>query len=140
MKCMVANNEKELVPRKAHPEDAGFDIFAPQDFIIHGGESVIVDTGVSIEIPMGYCGLICNKSGLAFKDNIETVLGVVDSGYTGNIGVKLVNHGSFHKFFKEGDKISQLVVVQLHRDSKLEVVDKLPKSERGNGGFGSTGR
>lgn len=127
-------------PKKAHPTDAGFDIYTPKDFTLHGGGVAIIDTGVSVQIPAGYCGLICNKSGLAFKDNIETVLGVVDSGYTGNIKVKLVNHGSFHKFFAEGDKISQLVIVAIHPDSKMEVVDDLPQTERGTGGFGSTGR
>lgn len=147
MKCVVPEKfdpitgEKiDLTPRKAHPEDAGFDLFAPEAFKLEGGQFANIDTGVKVQIPEGYAGLIMNKSGLNFRANVESVTGVIDAGYTGTINVKLKNLGGKDKEFAAGDKISQLLVVKLHQDNKMEVVDELPNTARGNGGFGSTGR
>ena len=146
MKCVVpelydsiTREKVDLTPRKAHKEDAGFDLFTPSSFKIEGGQIAQVDTGVRVQIPDGYVGLILNKSGLNFRANVESSTGVIDAGYTGTICVKLKNLGGETKKFNAGDKISQLVIVQLHPDNKMEVVDELPGTARGNGGFGSTG-
>lgn len=140
MKCMVSSNEKELVPRKAHPDDAGFDILTPYAFRIYGGQTISINTTVHVQIPSGYVGLICNKSGLAFKSSIRSETGVIDSGYTGPINVLLTNFGHKDKSFAKGDKISQLVIVPIHPDNKMELVYFMPDTQRGEGGFGSTGR
>ena len=140
MKCMIDNNEMTLTPKKAHPEDAGFDLLAPKDFRIYGGETLSINTRVHVQIPMGYCGIICNKSGLAFKSSIRSEVGIIDSGYTGSINVLLTNFGHKDKSFAKGDKISQLVIVPIHPDNKMELVDYMPDTQRGENGFGSTGK
>lgn len=138
MKVMIEN--KGYIPQKAHPDDAGFDLRTPVPFILRGRQTVDVNTSVCVRIPEGYFGLICNKSGLAFRDGIRTETGIVDSGYTGPIHVLLTNFGNEDKHFDAGDKVSQLVVVQIHPDNKMELVDEMPSTERGENGFGSSGR
>lgn len=136
------------MPRKAHDADAGFDLFAREDFVVPACRfafpeairigSAIHDTGVHIEIPFGYDGRIESKSGLNVKHGL-TCDGLIDSGYTGAIVVKLYNHTSKEYQFRKGDKIAQLVVRPILVDT-LEEVDELAPTERGTGGFGSTGR
>lgn len=138
MKVMIEN--RGYVPEKAHPEDAAFDIRTPVSFVLHGGQTKDINTSVCVQIPEGYFGLICNKSGLAFRECIRTEMGVVDSGYTGPVHVLLTNFGSADKHFEAGDKISQLAVVKIHPDIKMELVDELPRTDRGSAGFGSTGK
>lgn len=138
MKVMLDNGA--IKPVKAHREDAGFDLFAMKDFTIRGGENAIVDTGVHVEIPMGHCGLILNKSGLSCKNNIESSVGVIDCGYTGSIWVKLKNLGWESYDFHKGEKISQLVIVRIPFIEEMELVESLEETERGDKGFGSSGR
>ncbi len=135
------------MPRKAHDADAGFDLFAKEDFIVPPCRfsfpmtieigSVVHDTGVHIEIPFGYEGSIVSKSGLNVKHGL-TCTGLVDSGYTGSMVVKLYNHTSRTYRFHKGDKIAQLVVRPILVD-ELKIVDEFAPTERGDGGFGSTG-
>ena len=130
-------------PESAHTADAGYDLRTPTDFIVRAGESTIVDTGIHIAIPEGYVGFLKSKSGLNVKHNL-TGEGVIDAGYTGSIVVKLFNHstenGSFRdKYFKRGDKIIQLVLIPIIKPD-IVIVRELKETERGNGGFGSTGR
>lgn len=138
MKVQLEQNA--ICPRKAHPDDAGFDIFTPRDFRIYGGETLSINTGVHVQIPEGHYGQLCNKSGLAFKSSIRSETGIIDSGYTGSISVLLTNFGHKDRSFARGDKISQLVIVPIHKDNKMEIVKELPNTERGEKGFGSTGR
>ena len=99
---------------------------------------ITADTGVHLEIPAGYFGDIRPKSGLLFKHDIFTA-GTVDSGYTGSIRVRIINFGEEPYEFKEGEKIAQVVFVPCYTP-ELEIVDELSETERGSGGFGSTGK
>ena len=131
-------DEGAILPTRAHRADAGLDLFSPIDFYLYAGASYAVDTGVHIQIPEGYFGDIRSKSGLLFRNDIITD-GTIDSGYTGSIKVKLINLGRKSYHFKAGDKIAQMVITACELP-ELFLVDELEKTERGEGGFGSTGR
>lgn len=126
------------MPTRAHSTDAGLDIYSREDVVIKPGESFKFDTGIHMEIPAGYVGMLKSKSGLNVKHGI-TSEGVIDSGYTGSIVVKLYNLGKFPVYIQKGMKISQLVIMPIITPD-LEKVDSLEDTERGNGGFGSTGK
>ena len=126
------------LPERAHDLDAGYDLRSPIRAYVPPYSSAIIDTGVHIEIPEGYVGMLKSKSGLNVKHDI-TSEGVIDSGYTGSICVKLYNHGQNAYEVNKGDKISQLVVLPVLY-VKVEQVEEIQGGDRGNGGFGSTGR
>ena len=126
------------MPERAHETDAGADLRTPHDVTVGARGSVVIDTGVHIELPPNTVGMLKSKSGLNVKHGI-TSEGVIDVGYTGSIRVKLYNHSDKAYEVKAGDKISQLVVMPILIPS-FELVDELEDTERGNGGFGSTGR
>lgn len=126
------------MPTRAHSTDAGLDIYAREDQIVPAKESAKFDTGVHIELPVGTVGMLKSKSGLNVKYGI-TSEGVIDVGYTGSIVVKLYNNSGFDYRVKAGDKISQLVIIPILTPS-LELVDTLDDTERGDNGFGSSGR
>ena len=126
------------MPERAHTTDAGADLRTPHDVTVMAKGSVVIDTGVHIELPPNTVGMLKSKSGLNVKHGI-TSEGVIDVGYTGSIAVKLYNHSDKPYELKAGDKISQLVVMPILTPS-FELVDDLEETERGNGGFGSTGR
>ena len=141
MKIMLDKGAK--MPTRAHPWDAGLDLYAPEDSgsnycISPCGGSVTIDTGVHMEIPEGYVGFIKAKSGLNVKHGL-TCTGVIDAHYTGSIVVKLYNHTPNDYRIKAGDKIAQLVILPCLLP-ELEIVDSLEDTDRGDGGFGSTGR
>ena len=127
-----------IMPTKAHEDDAGFDLYARESQTVYLYDSAEFDTGVHIEIPRGYVGFIKSKSGLNIKHGI-TSEGVIDSGYTGSIRVKLYNNSRESYDVKRGDKISQLVIMPICTET-LELADSLQKTERGNNGFGSSGK
>lgn len=131
-------DKQALMPVRAHDTDAGLDLLSPVDTVIPAHGAVTVDTGVHIELPAHTAGFLKSKSGLNMKYGI-TSEGVIDVGYTGSIAVKLYNHSGVDYTVRRGDKISQLVVVNIDTPD-LVLVDKLADTERGNGGFGSTGR
>lgn len=134
----VMRDNGAYMPQKAHESDAGFDIRSRDTIVIPAGGSAFFDTGVHVGIPHGYVGFLKAKSGLNCKHNIVGT-GVIDSGYTGSIGVKLYNHGAEDYGVVAGDKIIQLVLLPIP-PVVLEPVEALEDSERGDGGFGSTGR
>ncbi len=146
MKVVLDKGAK--MPTRAHPYDAGLDLYAPCDVTIprshcFSDQSVVVgsatiDTGVHVEIPEGCAGFIKSKSGLNVKHGL-TADGVIDAHYTGSIAVKLYNHKSVDYHIKAGDKIAQLVILPCVL-LPLEQVDSLEETDRGEGGFGSTGR
>lgn len=138
MKMRVVLDEGALMPRRAHPFDAGLDLFSREDAVIPARGSAIFDTGVHVEIPEGHVGFIKSKSGLNMKHDINSE-GVIDAGYTGPIVVKLYNHGDKDFSVCRGDKLTQLVVLPIALP-ELEECDSLSETERGAGGFGSTGR
>jgi dUTP pyrophosphatase len=136
-------NEKAKMPCRAHPNDAGADLFAIEDCIIMPGERKIIPTGISIKLPEslgggGYYARIAPRSGLAAKNGIDVLAGVVDSNYTGELKVVLLNTGENAFEVKSGDRIAQLII-EKHYNFEFEVVDSLEETSRGAGGFGSTG-
>lgn len=136
MKVMLDYGAK--LPTRAHDMDAGYDLYATHEQEIPKGKSWLFDTGVHIQIPPGHCGLLVSKSGLHCKQGLQST-GLIDAGYTGSVKVKLTNHGSRSVTIKEYQKISQLVILPIITP-ELEVVDHLEGSERGDGGFGSSGK
>ena len=146
MKIMLDEGAKVS---RAHPWDAGLDLHTPiavcvpetrySEFFeeVEIGHAII-DTGVHVQIPEGYVGFIKSKSGLNVKHGL-TAEGVIDAHYTGSIVVKLYNHSSEEYYFDAGDKIAQLVILPCLLP-ELELVDSLEETDRGDGGFGSTGR
>lgn len=127
-----------FMPVKAHESDAGFDLRTPVDMVVPGHGHAVINTGVHMLIPNGYTGFLKSKSGLNVKDN-NVSEGVIDAGYTGAIVVKLYNHGAAPKVFAKGDKITQIVILPIP-SVELSVTDDFGYTERGNNGFGSSGR
>ena len=136
MKIMLESDAR--MPERAYPSDAGLDIFSREEKIILPGESAVFDTGVHVELPEGTFMKLESKSGLNVKHGI-TSEGVIDEGYTGSICVKLYNNTTQHYHVKKGDKISQLVILPIMKP-ELELVDSLGDTDRGDNGFGSSGR
>ena len=127
-----------FAPERAHAADAGMDLRTPEGGVIPAGGTLTVNTGVHVQIPEGYAGLLVAKSGLNVKHDILST-GLIDSGYTGAIVVKLYNHGKEDYVFQPGDKITQLVLIPVAA-FELEQTGTLDETERGAGGFGSTGK
>lgn len=138
MDIKVVLDNGAYMPEKAHNVDAGFDIRTPIDVVVESKWHTFIDTGIHIEIPEGYVGMIKSKSGLNCKNNLVAE-GVIDTGYTGTIGVKIYNHGKEDYTFRAGDKITQLVILPIPEVNLIQV-DKLEDTERGDNGFGSTGK
>lgn len=127
-----------FIPERAHNTDAGLDLKSPICIEIPARSSAVIDTGVHVDLPIGTVGFLKSKSGLNVNHDI-TSDGVIDVGYTGSIKVKLYNHGIIPYRVLRGDKITQLVVVECHFPD-VEIVEELDGTERGDKGFGSTGR
>lgn len=131
-----------VVPSYARVGDAGADLVAAEDVVLAaGGGRGLVATGVALALPDGCAGLVMPRSGLALRHGV-TVLnapGLIDSGYRGELKVLLVNTGDAEYRVSRGDRIAQLVVQHVEQAAFL-AVDELPGSERGEGGFGHTGR
>lgn len=129
------------LPVYAHPGDAGADLVAAEDVVLAPGERATVPTGLKIALPAGYVGFVVPRSGLAAKHGITIVNspGTVDAGYRGEIRVTLLNTDAHDSYaIAAGDRIAQLIVLALPTVRLVEV-ERLPGSERGEGGFGSTG-
>ena len=127
-----------FVPVRAHDTDAGADLRSPVVTMVPARGSRVIDTGVHIQLPHGFVGMLKSKSGLNVKHGI-TSDGVIDEGYTGPIKVKLYNHGDEPYAIERGDKITQLVILPCEYVD-FDLVDDLEDSERGGDGFGSTGK
>lgn len=153
MKVMLDPGAK--MPTRAHAYDAGLDLYTPTVYVVPPATTMIVnedgllvvktevgsatiDTGVHVAIDEGSVGFIKSKSGLNVKHGL-TAEGVIDAHYTGSIAVKLYNHTSEPYVFQAGDKIAQLVILPCELPVP-ELVDHLEDTDRGDGGFGSTGR
>lgn len=132
-------DEGAYAPSRAHDTDAGMDLRTPVAVTVPAHGSAVVDTGVHVQLPPNTVGMLKSKSGLNVKHGI-TSEGVIDVGYTGAIKVKLYSHGDDDYVFEAGDKITQLVILPLAYVGGLEQVSELDDSDRGDDGFGSTGR
>ena len=134
-------DESVPMPSYAKPGDAGADLTARVDLTLQPGERALVPTGISIALPNGYVALVHPRSGLAIKHGVTMVNspGTVDAGFRGELQIILINHDPKEAIsFKKGDRIAQLVIQQVERANFVEV-QSLPGSDRGTGGFGSTG-
>jgi dUTP pyrophosphatase len=137
---VVARDSMHLLPRFAHPGDAGADLHSAETVTIEPGGYALVATGLAMAIPEGFAGFVLPRSGLAIRTGV-TVLnapGLIDSGYRGELKVALINHGTDPFAVVEGDRIAQLVVMSISAPV-YEAVPTLEETERGLGGFGSTG-
>lgn len=127
------------LPVRAHPGDAGLDLFSPGGFVIGPGERVSVPTGIAIAVPEGYVGLIMDRSGLAVRHGITNLGGVIDSGYRGEWGVIMLNTSDEPYEVAAGERIAQILVVPIALPEVCEVAE-LGDTIRGEGRFGSTGK
>ena len=136
-----AVSRPDLMPTRAHSEDAGWDLRAAEPKTIPSGAIRLVPTGVTVDLPPGTYGMICSRSGLVAKRGVAVANapGIIDSGYTGEILVALINHGREAYHLDAGDRIAQIV---FGRTDLVEVVggDTLEPDSRGSGGHGSSGR
>jgi len=133
-------SEDAIIPNYAHEDNAGMDLFSVKDVLILPGHRALIPTGIKVEIPKGYEMQIRSKSGLALREGI-TVLnapGTIDSSYTGETGVILINHSSKPYKVEKGQKIAQIIFNKIERVKFVEA-DKIKTTKRGDGGFGSTG-
>lgn len=132
---------EDLFPVKAHQDDAAYDLRSRGDLELTPGRSTLVPTGVFIELPVGYEAQVRPRSGLALRHNLSLTNspGTIDAGYRGEIGVIMFNPNPEPFAVHRGDRIAQMVIARL-ADVELVAADELTDSERGAGGFGSTGR
>lgn len=128
-----------IVPSYAHPGDAGMDVYSRENYILKAKERHIFSLGISSEFPEGYVALVWDKSGLAAKNGLTVLGGVIDSGYRGEWGIILFNSGEEDYQIKKGDKIAQ-VLIQPVEGVEIEAAKELTETKRGAGGFGSTGK
>lgn len=133
-------SENALLPTRASPGAAGYDLHAAEDGIIHPGTRVPVNTDLKLQIPERYYGRVVPRSGLSIKKGVTTVAGVIDCDYRGPLGVVLVNNGTNTFEFKKHDRIAQLILTRYGTPKVIEETGELEETERGAKGFGSTGR
>lgn len=134
-------DEKAIIPTKAHEKDACFDLYACDFVSLKPGEIKLISCGFSMKLPENIEAQIRPRSGLALKHGI-TVLnspGTVDQGYTGPVGVILINVGREKFIVESGMRIAQMAVKPVLQNVEFEIVEELPKTDRGVGGFGSSG-
>ena len=140
LRC-VRLDERAVLPTRAHPGDAGLDLCALEPGVLEPGQRASVATGIAVEIPPGHAGLVLPRSGLAARHGISVVNapGLIDSGYRGEVRVLLLNTDGQQRFeIAAGARIAQLVVVSVALPEVMEVAS-LGDSDRGSGGFGSSG-
>ena len=127
------------VPKRGSNEAAGYDVYASDDGIVSARGKSVVPTGIAITVPNGTYGRLAPRSGLAVKNSISVGAGVVDRDFMGELKVILFNHSDVDFEFRKGDRIAQLILERIVTPDVV-LVDELDATERGEGGFGSTGR
>ena len=140
IKVKLLDGCEDLMPAKAHSDDAAYDMRSRVDMLLEPQRSTLVPTGVFIELPVGYEAQIRPRSGLALKKNLMLTNspGTIDAGYRGEIGVIMFNAGKESFSISRGDRIAQMVICKLP-EVELISSEALSESQRGEGGFGSTG-
>ena len=131
--------ERAIIPTRSNSDDAGWDLYSITTRPIAPSQRVTIRTGISLQIPEEYVGLIWPRSGMSVKNGIDVLAGVVDSGYRGEIKVCLLNTSREWMDIKEGDRIAQILFQEVPH-FQLQEVEILQNSDRGQGGFGSTGK
>ncbi len=132
--------DNAIIPKYAHHGDAGVDIYSTEDYILKAGERTLVSTGIKIAIPRGYEAQVRPKSGLALNHGISIVNtpGTIDYEYRGEVGIIAINLGKEDFKIEKGKKIAQMVFNKVE-EAEFEETDELDDTQRGEGGFGSTG-
>jgi dUTP pyrophosphatase len=138
MKLKIVLDEGAKAPTRAHSNDGGLDLYSMEDKVVPPYGSAVFNTGVHAAIPVGYVGLVKSRSGTMFGNDITTD-GVVDPDYTGAIGVKLFNNCGARFVVEAGQRIAQLLIMPVITPEP-EVVVELEETERGQNGFGSSGK
>lgn len=131
--------EDAKIPSYANPGDAGMDLYSHEDVLIPRGERKTIGTGFSAEFPEGHVALFWDKSGLASKNGLTVLAGVIDSSYRGEYKVVLLNTSNEDYYVHKGDKIAQMLIQPVVH-CKIEEVVELSETQRSSGGFGSSGR
>lgn len=133
-------HQNAKIPTRGSQYAAGYDLYAhlTDTVELQPNARILLKTGISMQIPEGYFGRIAPRSGLSIKFGINTLAGIIDSDYTGEIGIVLINNGDTKFIINNGDRVAQLIILK-HYSPKIEVVHELEASSRGSGGFGSTG-
>lgn len=131
-------NPDAIIPSYAHKGDAGLDIFSIENKVIKSGERKVIGTGISVEFEEGYVALVWDKSGLAGNEGLKTMGGVIDNNYRGEYKIIIYNTSEKDYEVKKGQKIAQ-ILIQKVINAEIEEVESLSETERGKGGFGSTG-
>ncbi|MFC1728009.1 dUTP diphosphatase [Nanoarchaeota archaeon] len=137
MKLKIERLGDVNLPKYSNPGDAGLDLHSNESFILKKGEKKLVKTGIKMGIPEGHVGLIWDRSGLAAKNGIHVLAGVVDSSYRGEVGVVLKNFGDEDFEIEKNSRIAQMLIQPVLNPEIIE--EELKDTERGEGGFGSTG-
>ena len=132
-------SEVGKIPTKGTDFSAGYDLYAAENGEIDPLKRCLIKTNISIAIPKGYYGRIAPRSGLAYKNGIDVMAGVINSDYRGDVGVILYNTGIEVFSFNRGDRIAQLVIEKCHKADWVQV-DDLSDTDRGDGGYGHTGK
>lgn len=132
-------SEEVKMPTYAYPGDAAFDLCASEDISLAPGEYRGIPTGLAMEIPEGYVGLVWDKSGVAIRNGLKTLGGVVDCGYRGEVLAGIVNLSGETRVFKKGEKVAQMII-QKKETVVLEEAESLSDSVRAERGFGSSGK
>jgi dUTP pyrophosphatase len=136
----VLLDSRAFPPEQARPGDAGFDLRTVDEIVLAPGERASAGTGLAIALPAGTAGLVLPRSGHAARHGVTVVNspGLIDSGYRGEVRVLLINHGSDEARFEAGDRVAQLLIVDVPKVA-FRLVNRLDETQRGSGGFGSTG-
>jgi dUTP pyrophosphatase len=135
---VVCLNENAMLPVRATFGAAGYDLYSDSDGVVPAHSRVLVGTSISIHIPRGYCGQIWSRSGFSVKSGIETGAGIIDSDYRGELKVLLYNHTNTNFKYAKNTRIAQILLVPVHLPDVHEV-SVLSETNRGAGGFGSSG-
>ena len=131
-------NTQAIVPCYAHRDDAGMDLYCSEEIVLSPGVPVRIKTGIAVEVPAGYVVLIWDKSGLSTTHGLKTLGGVIEHTYRGEYQVGMINLSNEPFTFRAGDKVAQMLIQPVVTAEPIEV-DELSRTERGEGGFGSTG-
>ena len=133
-------NENAILPEKQHDSDAGYDLHSIEDIILKPNQIYKVKTGIAIQIPNNYGGLVLPRSGLSSKYGISLINtpGLIDPGYRGELLIPLINHSSNEYTINKNERVAQLILIEIP-EVNIEVVSDLDDSDRDSKGFGSTG-
>lgn len=132
-------DKEAVLPSYAHPNDAGMDLYSRENKILKPRERYCFKTGLAMELPKGFVGLVWDRSGLAAKEGLTCLAGVIDSGYRGEICIVILNTSKKSVKIEKGERIAQLLIQPVVQ-AKTKEVEKLSQTQRGKGGFGASGK